>query len=118
MTGRVYGRRNEATRRAWLAEAYGRPCCLCGELMLPAQDLDLDHAPGGSGYRGLAHAACNRTDGGRRGRRRQRARRRLNMDLVGAGVLAVEVAADRGHTSSVRRAGCRTTGSRWSSSTT
>jgi hypothetical protein len=47
----------------------------------------------------MAHARCNRVDGGRRGNRRQRQRRRLHMDLVGVGVLAVEVAADRGHTS-------------------
>ena len=99
MTGRQYGRRHEATRRALLADSYGRPCCLCGEPMLLGQDLDLDHAPDGSGYRGMAHAGCNRADGGRRGNRRQRQRRRLHMDAVGVGVLAVEVAADRAHTS-------------------
>ena len=101
MSRAPYRGRHEATRRALLADAAGRPCVLCGQPMLPGQDLDLDHAPDGSGYRGMAHATCNRADGGRRGSRRQRQRRRLAMDLIGVGVLAVEVAADRGHTSIV-----------------
>jgi hypothetical protein len=94
-----YGGRHRSTRRVLLADAHGRPCCLCGEQMLPGQDLDLDHAPDGSGYRGMAHAKCNRVDGGRRGNRRRQQRRRWRMDRIGTGVLAIEVAADRGHSS-------------------
>jgi hypothetical protein len=99
MTRGPYGGRHQSTRRLLLADAHGRPCCLCGEPMLPGQDLDLDHAPDGSGYRGMAHAKCNRVDGGRRGSRRRQHRRRWRMDRIGTGVLAVEVAADRGHSS-------------------
>ena len=78
-----YPGKHQATRRALLADAYGRPCVLCGRPMLPGQDLDLDHAPDGSGYRGMAHATCNRADGGRRGQRDRRQRRRLAMDRIG-----------------------------------
>jgi hypothetical protein len=34
--------------------------------MLPGQALDLDHTAG-AGYRGFAHARCNRAEGARRG---------------------------------------------------
>jgi hypothetical protein len=98
MTGR-YGGRHQSTRRVLAADAAGRPCVLCGRPMLPGQPLDLDHAPDGSGYRGMAHATCNRVDGGRRGARRRWQRRRWRMDRIGTGVLAIEVAADRGHSS-------------------
>jgi hypothetical protein len=94
-----YRGRHEATRKVLLADAYGCLCVLCGEPMLPGQALDLDHAPDGSGYRGMAHAKCNRADGGRRGGKRRWQRRRWRMDRIGTCVLAVEVAADRGHSS-------------------
>ena len=52
-------------RAALLPLAIGTPCHFCGRLMLDGQALDLDHAPEGRGYRGMAHAACNRRDGAR-----------------------------------------------------
>jgi hypothetical protein len=62
-----------AHRRARLAAlAYmqdGDACCLCGCAMYRSQHLDLDHQPGATTYRGLAHAHCNRADGARRGNR-------------------------------------------------
>jgi hypothetical protein len=61
-------------RQAWLPTAYGTACVLCGQTMRPGQALDLDHLPDGTGYRGFAHASCNRSEGARRGnaqRRRQ-----------------------------------------------
>jgi hypothetical protein len=35
MSRAPYGGRHQSTRRVLLADAYGRPCCLCNELMLP-----------------------------------------------------------------------------------
>ncbi|MGZ4573385.1 MAG: endonuclease domain-containing protein [Mycobacteriaceae bacterium] len=50
----------------------GDPCCLCGQPMYPpTRDLHADHDPATGGYRGLAHAQCNVSDGARRGRSRQ-----------------------------------------------
>jgi hypothetical protein len=46
-------------------------CCIGGEPIYPGQALHLDHLPDRSGYRGLACAQHNRTDGARRGRARQ-----------------------------------------------
>ncbi|MEU0040234.1 hypothetical protein [Streptomyces sp. NPDC006333] len=62
-----YGYEHQQLRRVLLAEAYGRPCHHCGLAMLPGQRLDLDHTADRSGYRGMAHASCNRSDGARRG---------------------------------------------------
>jgi hypothetical protein len=92
------------------ADAVGRICHFCGRPMLPGQPLDLDHAPDGRGYRGVSHASCNRSDGGRKGmliqlarRGQQRARpvrssrrRRFIVDEVAYGI---EIAIDRAHTS-------------------
>jgi hypothetical protein len=35
--------------------------------MRPGQELHLDHSPDGLGYRGMVHAFCNMSEGGRRG---------------------------------------------------
>jgi hypothetical protein len=89
-------------------EAIGKRCHFCGLPMLPGQLLDLDHAPDGITYRGVAHRHCNRADGGRksvaiqRARRGQRMRRFISMGNEVA--LGVEIAIDRGHTS-IARAG-------------
>jgi hypothetical protein len=50
-------------------------CCLCGEVIEPGQAWDLDHTPDRTGYRGVAHATCNRSDGGRRGNAKRGVRR-------------------------------------------
>jgi hypothetical protein len=83
-------------------DAIGKPCHLCGRPMLPGQPLDLDHAPDGLSYRGVAHRHCNRSAGGRKGKliqlaRQGQRRRRL---IVNEGVaFGIEIASDRSHTS-------------------
>lgn len=64
---------HKAARAALLARFRpGDPCCLCGRPMWPpTRDLDADHRPGSTEYRGLAHGACNRSDGARRARAKQ-----------------------------------------------
>jgi hypothetical protein len=42
-TERGLGSSHQKARRRLLPDAYGRPCPLCGLLMLPGQPLDLDH---------------------------------------------------------------------------
>ncbi len=66
-TQRGYGVQHQRTRARLIARAYGQLCGLCGQVMEPGQDLDLDHTPDRTGYRGMAHASCNRSDGARRG---------------------------------------------------
>lgn len=65
-TQRGYGTAHRRTRARLLPDAYGKPCHLCGELMLTGQRLALDHTPDRTGYRGMAHEWCNNADGGRR----------------------------------------------------
>ena len=62
-----YDRRHRRIRRAMLPFAYGQPCVHCGQPMQVGQDLELDHTADGLGYRGMVHAFCNRSEGGRRG---------------------------------------------------
>jgi hypothetical protein len=86
---RDYSGPHQAIRRALLPDAYGRACHFCGRPMLPGQLLDLDHAPDGSGYRGMSHRSCNRRDGARRGamlrrRRRERIKRMGYADVIAA----------------------------------
>jgi hypothetical protein len=72
-TARGYGYGHQRLRAALLPQAYGTPCPhhgvdpLCPGLMLPGQDLDLDHTDDRTSYRGMAHASCNRRAGGRKG---------------------------------------------------
>lgn len=70
-----YGRHHRRIRAALLPFAIGQPCPHCGEEMRADQALDLDHVPGTGLYRGMAHAFCNRQEGGRRGRAKQLANR-------------------------------------------
>lgn len=62
-TTRGYGYSHQVLRRALLPGAYGTPCPRCGERMQPGQPLDLDHTEDRTGYRGMAHATCNRRAG-------------------------------------------------------
>lgn len=72
-TARGYGYDHQKLRRALLPYAYGTPCPhygidpLCTGLMQPGQHLDLDHTDDRAGYRGMAHATCNRRAGARKG---------------------------------------------------
>jgi hypothetical protein len=62
-----YGRRHHELRLRLLPKAYGTPCVRCGRTMEHGQDLDLDHTDDRAGYRGFAHAFCNRSAGGYKG---------------------------------------------------
>ena len=65
-TANPYGSLHQRRKRELLPLAYGRPCAICGKVMLPDQKLDLDHAvplyvdprprPGDR----IVHAHCNR----------------------------------------------------------
>jgi hypothetical protein len=84
--------------------ALGQICHFCGLPMLHGQPLDLDHAPDGRSYRGVAHRSCNRRAGALKGQliqlaRRQQRRRRFTVPTEGC--LGVEIAVDRSHTSVV-----------------
>jgi hypothetical protein len=73
---RGYGTSHQKARAAAIAaHRDGDPCARCGHPMHgdPA-NLDLDHSDDRTQYRGLAHRQCNRSAGGRKGRR-QRSRR-------------------------------------------
>lgn len=86
-TSRGLGSVHRRERERLLPSAYYRPCPLCGQTMLPDQQLDLDHglprALGGrtgDGTGRIVHGACNRTAGARlarqlRARRMRPARR-------------------------------------------
>lgn len=82
---RGYGYDHQKLRRALLPDAYGRPCPHhgidphCPGLMLPGQDLDLDHTDDRNGYRGMAHASCNRRAGAKK-RNRRRAQRGVSRE--------------------------------------
>jgi hypothetical protein len=81
-------------------DAVGTPCGFCGKLMLPNQELDLDHGPYGR-YR-VTHSHCNRSAGARKGqliqlaRRGQRRRRFIVPNEI---ALGIEISTDRQHTS-------------------
>lgn len=101
MTG-DYGGEHQAVRRANLPYAYGAPCGRCGRPMLAGQPLDLDHNDDRVGYRGFAHARCNRSAGGKVGRARQLTRRTAKgwaKTMLTEVVLGVEISEDRRHTS-------------------
>lgn len=76
-TARGYGYPHRKLRAALIKDAIGKPCVRCGMPMLRGQQLDLDHTEDRTGYRGMAHAHCNRTAGavkGGKARRRKRTR--------------------------------------------
>jgi len=60
-TQRGYGPPHQALRTQLIAQWIpGQPCAHCGRPMTDRNDLDLAHTPDRTGYRGLAHSACNR----------------------------------------------------------
>lgn len=76
-TARGYGAGHQKRRAAALAALVpGTPCSRCGGPMYRDQALHLDHTDDRSGYRGLSHARCNTSAGGKKsGRRKRRAKR-------------------------------------------
>jgi len=78
-TQRGYGSSHRKLREALLARwRPGDPCARCGQPMLyrwiiqpdgrRVSAIDLGHTTDRTGYTGLEHRACNRTEGARRGR--------------------------------------------------
>lgn len=66
---RGYGYAYQKLRKALLPSAYYTPCVRCGQLMLPGQELHLDHDDWDrSRLLGFAHAKCNLSAAGRKGR--------------------------------------------------
>jgi hypothetical protein len=76
MSSPRYRWRHQKIREALLPQAWGQICHLCGRPMLRGQLLDLDHDLTGQGYRGMAHARCNRRDGAIRGNAIQKWKRK------------------------------------------
>ena len=93
-----YGRDHRAIRRRLLEGAVGTACVRCGGPILPTDKVDLDHRDDGPGYLGMAHAACNRAAGARKGNRLRGKRKRIRMEDQRMGV---EISVDRRHTSIV-----------------
>lgn len=76
-TERGYGWTHQQLRAQLIADLAahpGQPCGRCGHPMYVEQQPHLDHTEDRTGYRGLAHADCNRVAGARKG---GRIRRRL-----------------------------------------
>lgn len=67
-TARGYGWDHQRARDDQLHAAAGQLCAHCGHPMEATQLLDLAHTDDRAGYLGMAHARCNRQDGGRRSR--------------------------------------------------
>jgi hypothetical protein len=58
---RGYGTAHREARDQLLAQWQpGQPCAHCRQPMWTRENLDLAHTADRTGYRGLAHAACNR----------------------------------------------------------
>jgi Recombination endonuclease VII len=70
---RGYGSSHQTIRNSALASyRQGQPCAECGQpLTGPAASHDLAHDHINGGYKGLAHTACNRSEGSTRGNRMQ-----------------------------------------------
>jgi hypothetical protein len=50
-----WGNQHQKLRKALLPQAYGTPCVRCGHVMLPGQELHLDHNDTRTGYLGFSH---------------------------------------------------------------
>jgi hypothetical protein len=61
-TQRGYGSSHQRARKFYLSQLVDgeTECHWCGNTMYRSQPLDLDHTDDRKGYRGLAHAWCNR----------------------------------------------------------
>lgn len=69
-----YGSEHQRRRAAGIEAAYYQPCSRCGKVMLPGQELHLDHLDGGgpNDYLGFSHSKCNEAAGGRLASARRR----------------------------------------------
>ena len=76
---RGYGAEHRRVREQWAARLQrdgGATCCICGHWIDVDESWHLDHTPERDGYRGVAHATCNKRDGAKRGRARQNTNQR------------------------------------------
>jgi hypothetical protein len=75
----AYDYRHRQRRKALLPKAYGQCCPMCGVVMLPGMDLELDHstpvAYGGTEGDRIVHGSCNARAGQRIGARTRRLKR-------------------------------------------
>jgi hypothetical protein len=104
VTGAKWSGQHRRLSEKLRARAIGQLCHFCGLPMLPGQPLDLDHAPDGRSYRGVAHRHCNRADGGRKSLAIQRGRgrlRRRRFVMPSEAAYGIEISTDRTHTSVV-----------------
>jgi hypothetical protein len=78
-TAAGYGNKHQKLRKALLPSAYGTPCVRCGHVMLPGQELHLDHNDTRTGYLGFSHGGrcqvcgkrCNLTAAAKKARAKQ-----------------------------------------------
>jgi hypothetical protein len=61
--GNRYGYEHQRLRKAMLPYAVGSTCTRCAKPIEAGQAIDLDHTDDGLGYKGWAHAVCNRKAG-------------------------------------------------------
>ena len=68
-TKRGYGAHDQALRERLRpqVEAGVVRCARCGQLIVPGERWELDHASGKHGYLGPSHFRCNRSAGGKLG---------------------------------------------------
>lgn len=98
MVSRRYAGPHQTVRKHTKQAAYGSPCCRCGRPMLEGQELDLDHTDDGAGYRGWAHATCNRSAGGRLGATRRVANQRRRRVLPTTIAIGLQISEARDKT--------------------
>jgi hypothetical protein len=69
--GGKYGGEHRKLRETTKDQAWGYPCTRCGRVLVPGQEIHLDHLDGGgpADYRGWAHASCNMSAGAAKGNR-------------------------------------------------
>jgi hypothetical protein len=69
--GGKYGGAHKQLRAATVGQAYGTACVRCGRVMVPGQEIHLDHLDGGgpADYRGWSHSSCNESAGAAKGNR-------------------------------------------------
>jgi hypothetical protein len=85
--GGKYGGAHKQLRAAAIGQAWYTACVRCGLVMLPGQELHLDHLDGGGpgDYRGWAHAHCNTSAGASKGNRMRANGRPVTAGITPAG---------------------------------
>jgi hypothetical protein len=76
-----YGPEHRAFRDGTVAQAVGKPCARCHQVMLASDAVQLDHADDGQGYVGYSHRSCNARAGAINGNRARAAAYRAAKEL-------------------------------------